>query len=133
MIWINYSLPILMYCIYPDFCPQAQASISKIKSASRSLPAAATSNGSARQQALQFTCAEVVDFAKGLAAALEENPASSLVAELAGNVANATGVVCSATEIAALAKADTDLNAAEASIQDELENVQDSLQGRVWA
>jgi hypothetical protein len=85
-----------------------------------------------RQQAAT-SCAQLIALLAQIADELENNPASQLVARLAGQVKNATdsGVTCSAGEIAALQAANTDIDKSEVNLAEELEQAQDTLEGQL--
>ena len=76
-------------------------------------------------------CSDVVDLTNSMVEALKDNPASTLVGQIAEQIVNATSVVCTPDDIASLNKLDADINDTETSIVDELANVQDSLLGKM--
>ena len=100
---------------------RAQATIGQLKTRQLAL--------NMRQLPSQYTCSDVVFLTSEMADALNENPASKLVGQLADKVANASSVVCSSAQIASLITLDNTINDAETNIAEELTNVQDSLQG----
>lgn len=79
-----------------------------------------------------YTCSDLVAFTAALAQALQDNPASPKIDQLAMKVVNASRVSCTQEEVAALVSADSDIKETEDQIDQEITIVQDSLAGEKY-
>ena len=82
-----------------------------------------------RQQSTA-SCGNVISDTDTIIDYMKDNPASTLIADLAEKVINASRVVvCSASEIAAVQNLNSAINETESKIAEELDNVQSDLEG----
>ena len=83
-----------------------------------------------RQQQPSYTCADVVFLTNELIGLMDDNPASTLIADVADQLVNATAVAsCTADQVAALTTLDNNINTAEAQFDEQLQEFQDTLEG----
>ena len=83
-----------------------------------------------RQQTPTYTCSDVVTLSANLVDLMDDNPASTLIADVAEQVTNATRVAtCDASQVAALQNIDSSISATEAIFDTALEELQSTLEG----
>ena len=99
----------------------AQAAIAKLTS----------SAGLRQSSAGSYTCGDIISLTEQLKDLIDNNPASTRIADVAALLINASSVAtCSATEKQALQESNDEISIAEQQIANEANFVQDTLSGR---
>ena len=111
---------------------KALSSLGKLTAKGSSIKEAAAAGGvkQAATTAANYTCADVISLTNQLQDLIEDNPASTQVADVAVKLVNATLVAtCSTTDLQVLSAATDKLNATDDLIASEPDDVQGVLEG----
>ena len=85
----------------------------------------------AKQSIPSYTCADVVSFTNQLLDLMENNPASTSIADVAEKIINATrSAVCTASELKALEDLNADIDSTESVFDTAIDDTQGTLEGR---